>query len=234
MPPICLQLGRSSLILIQAPNLSRLIRRWPFKLHNQTTMKRPEGPDWQTKLQQVLYAAAENKFVQVATVREDGTPACRTMGLAGFIPATQQALLQTHAKSYKPSHLAKNNWVEICKWNAASQQQFRLRGPVTVVDADSKNEAFQSLRQQEYKRLGTPSVLQWYHNADRAPGKPFQSPVHQTTDQQDKAPPSFLLLVVDVAEVDYVHLESDTRAIWIKQQSSADDQHVWHKQDLNP
>ncbi len=51
---------------------------------------------------------------------------------------------------------------------------------------------------------------------------------------QDKAPPSFLLLVVDVAEVDYVHLEFDTRAIWSKQQSSADDQHVWHKQDVNP
>ncbi len=87
-------------------------------------------------------------------------------------------------RSYKSSHLATNNWVEICNWNAASQQQFRLRGPVTVVDADSNQEAFQSLRQQEYKRLGTPSVLQWYHNADRAPGKPFQNPVHQNTDQQ--------------------------------------------------
>ena len=52
------------------------------------------------------------------------------------------------------------------------------------MDADSNHEAFQSLRQQEYRRLGTPSVLQWYHNADRAPGKPFQSPVHQVTDQQ--------------------------------------------------
>jgi len=31
-------------------------------------------------------------------VREDGKPACRTMGFAGFIKGTQQALLQTHAK----------------------------------------------------------------------------------------------------------------------------------------
>ena len=52
------------------------------------------------------------------------------------------------------------------------------------MDADSNHEAFQSLRQQEYKRLGTPYVLQWYHNADRPPGKPFQSPVQQDTDQQ--------------------------------------------------
>lgn len=87
-------------------------------------------------------------------------------------------------RSYKSSHLAQNNWVEICNWNAASQQQFRLRGSVTIVNADSNHEAFQSLRQQEYKRLETPSVLQWYHNADRAPGKPFQSPVQKKTDQQ--------------------------------------------------
>ena len=31
-------------------------------------------------------------------VRGDGKPACRTMGLAGFLPGSQQVLLQTHAK----------------------------------------------------------------------------------------------------------------------------------------
>ena len=99
-------------------------------------------------------------------------------------PKTVTAIFWPYRRSYKSSHLAKNNWAEICNWNAASQQQFRLRGPITIVDADSNHEAFQSLRQKEYKRLGTPSVLQWYHNADRAPGKPFQSPVQQENDQQ--------------------------------------------------
>ncbi len=87
-------------------------------------------------------------------------------------------------RSYKAGHLAKSNWVEICNWNHVSQQQFRLRGPVTVVDGDNSNEALQTLRQREYKRLGTPSVLQWYHNADRPPGRPFQAPVQQDVDQQ--------------------------------------------------
>ncbi len=42
---------------------------------------------------------------------------------------------------------------------------------------------------------------------------------------------------VDITEVDYVHLESDTRAVWFKHQStqgSADGQDTWHKQDVNP
>ena len=38
-----------------------------------------------------------NQFCRLQ-VTEDGKPACRTMGFAGFITGTQQALLQTHAK----------------------------------------------------------------------------------------------------------------------------------------
>lgn len=55
---------------------------------------------------------------------------------------------------------------------------------------------------------------------------------------QGKAPPSFLMLVVDILEVDYVHLESDTRAVWRKERANTADQMadstVWHKQEVNP
>lgn len=157
------------------------------------------------------------------------------MGFAGFIQGTQQALLQTHAKSYKAEQMARNNQIEICNWNAASQQQFRLRGAVTIVDMNSTNQELQQLRQQEYKRLGTPSVLQWYQNSNRPPGRLFQAPVQQVVDQQGEAPPSFLLLVVDVKEVDHVLLESDTRAVWSKlQQGSNCRQYSWQKQNVNP
>ena len=49
------------------------------------------------------------------------------------------------------------------------------------------------------------------------------------------------MLVVDVMEVDHVHLESDTRAIWKKQEAdNAGDQITggrqpeWHKEEVNP
>lgn len=57
---------------------------------------------------------------------------------------------------------------------------------------------------------------------------------------QGKAPPSFLMLVVDIVEVDYVHLESDTRAIWKKErgnmanQAGSADSCVWCKEEVNP
>ena len=59
---------------------------------------------------------------------------------------------------------------------------------------------------------------------------------------QGGAPPSFLMLVVDIVEVDYVHLQSDTRAVWNKQpancgvgsQHTERSQPVWYKEDVNP
>ena len=53
-----------------------------------------------------------------------------------------------------------------------------------MVGADCANQELQSLRQQEYKKLGAPTVLQWYHNADRPPGNPIQHPIQQDIDQQ--------------------------------------------------
>lgn len=57
---------------------------------------------------------------------------------------------------------------------------------------------------------------------------------------QGKAPPSFWMLVVDIVEVDYVHLESDTRAVWKKERANVDntagsaDSPVWCKEEVNP
>ena len=67
---------------------------------------------------------------------------------------------------------------------------------------------------------------------------------------QGRAPPSFLMLVVEILQVDYVHLESDTRAVWQKEradltvlqkeradlanQTETADSPIWHKQEVNP
>ena len=48
------------------------------------------------------------------------------------------------------------------------------------------------------------------------------------------------MLVVDIMEVDYVHLESDTRAIWKKDRANvankagSADSPVWCKEEVNP
>lgn len=132
--------------------------------------------------------------------------------------------------------------MEICSWNAATQQQFRLQGSVDVVDEHITDHSMQSLRQEQWRQVGTPSTLQWYQNADRAPGHAYQLPLELPIDKQGKAPPSFLMLVVDIQEVDYVHLQSDTRAVWKKQtaDSGVGGQHigcnqpVWYKEEVNP
>ncbi|KAL3161347.1 hypothetical protein ABBQ32_010245 [Trebouxia sp. C0010 RCD-2024] len=215
----------------------------PLRLGQASHMAAPgssDVPPWQSTFLQVLEMDHQNKFVQVATVREDGKPACRTMAFAGFITGTQQALLQTHAKSYKADHLAKCSWIEICSWNSATQQQFRLKGLVDVVDEHTTDHSMRSMRQEQWRQVGTPSTLQWYQNADRAPGHAYKPPVELPIDKQGKAPPSFLMLVVDIREVDYVHLQSDTRAVWKKQTADSGGEHtgrsqpLWYKEEVNP
>lgn len=136
--------------------------------------------------------------------------------------------------------------MEICSWNAATQQQFRLQGPVKVIDDETTDYSMQCMRQEEWRKVGTPSTLQWYQNADRAPGHSYRPPMEFAVDKQGLAPPSFLMLVVDIGEVDYVHLQSDTRAVWKKQtvnsggggggggEQTGHSQPVWFKDEVNP
>ena len=76
-----------------------------------------------------------------------------------------------------------SSWVEICCWNAATQQQFRLLGTVEFIDDNTTDHSLQSMRQEEWRKLDTHSVLQWYQNADRAPGHTYKPPVRLPVDQ---------------------------------------------------
>ena len=93
-------------------------------------------------------------------------------------------------RSYKAEQLAMSSWVEICSWNAATQQQFRLLGPVEFIDDDTTDHSLQCMRQEEWRKLDTPAVLQWYQNADRAPGHTYKSPVELPVDQHVSSLPT--------------------------------------------
>ena len=46
-------------------------------------------------------------------------------------------------RTFKAGHLAKHPYVEACCWDAPTTQQFRLRGPVTVIDASHPDASLQ-------------------------------------------------------------------------------------------
>lgn len=87
-------MATGELVAAREPSALRIV----VKALHMTVPGSSDVPPWQSAFQQVLDMEHHNKFVQVATVRGDGKPACRTMGFAGFITGTQQGLLQTHAK----------------------------------------------------------------------------------------------------------------------------------------
>lgn len=115
-------------------------------------------------------------------------------------------------RSYKAEQLALSSWVEICCWDAATQQQFRLLGPVEVVDDGTTDHSLQSMRQEEWKKLNVPSVLQWYQNADRAPGHSYKPPVELPINPQVS---SFYHLCMAVQVAWHMHFGICSVLLWL-------------------
>ena len=89
-----------------------------------------------------LNKAPASRFAQLATVRADGTPACRTVVFRGFtagvLPGLPSCALQfsTDTLSEKCEQLAANPAAELCWWFPESQEQYRVQGTLQLVTAD--------------------------------------------------------------------------------------------------
>ncbi|KAK9829420.1 hypothetical protein WJX72_005754 [[Myrmecia] bisecta] len=85
----------------------------------------PVESEWHNHLDRSIAACADqndSRIVQVATVRPDNTPACRSMGCLGFLPGTSQLKLMTHRLSLKVPDLQHNPWVEVCWYLPTSRK----------------------------------------------------------------------------------------------------------------
>ena len=76
------------------------------------------------------------RFVQLASVREDGRPAVRTVVFRGFLGETNRLTFATDGRSVKAHDLERTNRAEACWYFHATREQFRLAGTVTLVGAD--------------------------------------------------------------------------------------------------
>ena len=82
----------------------------------------------------------QTRYVQFATVSSDNLPAVRTLEFLGF--HGQEALLfDTDIRSKKVADLTANPVAEICWYFPLTKEQFRIRGKVSIVTAESKEES---------------------------------------------------------------------------------------------
>ena len=172
-------------------------------------------PPWLPLLQSALEENQNNRAVQVATVSPSGEPEVRTVILRGLSEAGEPYFF-TDARAAKvravEAETGEVAGLELCAWWNATQEQFRLRGPVTLVTNDSS--PWGERRRELWARRGEKSRQSFL---DAAPGTPLEeaSKSDKSEKDQEEPPETFVLMVVKPERVDYLKLgEEQERRVW--------------------
>lgn len=99
-------------------------------------------PIWRRLLDTQLERHADlpySRFVQVATVREDGRPANRTLTFRFFLD-DGRLVFTADTRTEKMAQLAANPWAEACWYFTESRMQFRLLGTMQMVATGTSEE----------------------------------------------------------------------------------------------
>jgi len=183
---------------------------------------------WSTALRQAMKRNrrdAHNRYLQLATVRSDGSPAVRNLVCRGFCSATLQLLMCTDARSSKVSDVATNPQAEICWYLTHTREQFRLRGRISVIGPGGPD---QQQRLSMWESLSDTAKQQffWPH-----PGEPLARELPALPAAEDGPPESFLLLALTPLEVDHLMLRGEPQRRFI---STLNEQGTWSSTAVNP
>ena len=133
-----------------------------------------------------------HRYVQLATVRPDGTPACRTVVFRGFMADAVAGLpscalqFTTDTLSEKAAELAANSAAEACWWFPTSQEQYRVQGRLRLItdalseEAGEEEAALAKARRVMWAKMSPRARLSWLWPAPKS-----ERPADATTEQDE-------------------------------------------------
>lgn len=173
------------------------------------------------------------RYLQLATVRSDGTPANRTIVFRGFLEQTNQLKFVTDRRSDKTAQIWQQPQAEACWYFPKTREQFRLSGRLTLVDEGYADETLLQARSQQWQELsdGARSQFTWPH-----PGKPKGDASAFTLPPPNPAHPlpDFCLLLLHPTQVDHLELRGDPQNRWHYQRQPSDHEESWLVEEINP
>lgn len=185
---------------------------------------------WSTALERAIKRNrrdAHNRYLQLATVRPDGTPAVRSLVFRELCEESMELRMATDRRSAKVDEIGSNPAAEIAWYFSHSREQFRLRGALRLVGTDAQD---QSARLALWESLSEKAREQFYWPH---PGKPVgEGEADQEATALKPGPPDdFLLLALAVRAVDHLSLRGDPQSRVL---SRLDGQGRWTSQPVNP
>lgn len=191
-------------------------------------------PPWRLPLSRALHhncALPSAKYFQLATVREDGTPANRTVVFRGFLGDDPvQIAMVTDQRSEKTQHILKQPWGEACWYFPKTREQFRLMGSLTLITSDCTDEDFLDARRLLWQSLSDKARSQFTWPL---PGHPRSSHEAFQTDLSlcDRPVEPFCPLLLAPRRVDHLELRGNPQNRHIYELNDAQE---WSISEVNP
>ena len=182
-------------------------------------------PDWFTLLQQALHANPQPaaRYLQLASLDDSGAVTCRTLVCRALLDATASLVMTTDLRSTKVKGLRHQPQAEACWYLPARQQQFRLRGNVTLKGAGRNA----SLRDELWERMSEASRQTFTRPApghSLGPDSAFAHPA------PTRPPECFGVLILQPFRVDYLDLAAQPHQRRLFEYRARE----WHQRPLNP
>ncbi|MEM9448150.1 MAG: Npun_F5749 family FMN-dependent PPOX-type flavoprotein [Cyanobacteria bacterium P01_E01_bin.6] len=188
---------------------------------------------WRSPMSRALHlnrALPYARYCQLATVRNNGTPANRTVVFRGF--STEGHLqIVTDQRSEKIQHITQCPWGEICWYFPKTREQFRLSGRVTNIDVDCSDENLSDIRKSLWNTLSDKARAQFAwpfpsHNREN----------HAAFNRDAPAPDAplaqFCVLLLAPHRVDHLELRGNPQDRCIYELNN--DTNEWRVRIVNP
>jgi pyridoxamine 5'-phosphate oxidase len=198
----------------------------------------PDLAPWRSPLSRALHrnrALAYARYLQLATVGEDGRPANRTVVFRGFLDPGNQLKFITDGRSAKVEQMQHHPWGEVCWYFPKTREQFRLRGSLMLVQAHQNDSALQAHRQQQWRELSDNARQQfvWPTPGDpRAAAESFAA----VPPALEHPPDCFCLGLLLPTQVDHLELrgEPQNRTLYTQTENVQTGDRHWISQSVNP
>ncbi|MBE9060492.1 Npun_F5749 family FMN-dependent PPOX-type flavoprotein [cf. Phormidesmis sp. LEGE 11477] len=188
---------------------------------------------WRSPLSRALHrnrAQPFCRFLQLATVRPGGMPANRTVVFRGFRAASNQLMFICDRRSEKLDQIQQNPNAEACWYFTKTREQFRLRGQLTLITADTSATDLVKTRQQLWQKISDNARLQFTWPQPKAARNQDNSAFDAALPDSQTPLDTFCALLLTPEAVDHLSLrgEPQNRIIYHRSQAS------WTATTVNP
>ncbi|NEQ53369.1 MAG: pyridoxamine 5'-phosphate oxidase [Leptolyngbya sp. SIO3F4] len=189
---------------------------------------------WRPPLAQALHrnrARANCRYLQLATINQQGKPSNRTLVFRGFIGEALQMVTDGRSEKVEQIHLCP--WAEVCWYFTVTREQFRIAGKLTVIEASQPitSDNTESIRLNAWKALSNKARQQFYWphpGKHRASENAFEAlPPEQSLETPTD---SFYVLLLTADRVDHLALRGTPQDRQIYER--VDEQ--WLVKNVNP